>query len=92
MTERFGEEQIRKELGTLAGWERKEGAITKRYKFADFKEALGFVNRVAQLAEEADHHPDILIRYRKVELTLSTHSAGGLTEKDFVLARKIDAL
>ena len=68
----------------------KNGEITKLYKFPDFKEAMGFVNRVADLAEEADHHPDILIRYNKVTLTLSTHSAGGLTEKDSQLARKID--
>ena len=72
------------------GWELKAAEIAKLYKFKDFKEAMGFVNRVADLAEEADHHPDILIRYNKVTLTLSTHSAGGLTEKDFQLARKID--
>ncbi len=74
------------------GWELKDGAIVKLYKFSDFVEAMIFVNRVAELAEEADHHPDILIRYNKVTLTLVTHSAGGLTEKDFGLAREINSL
>ena len=87
----LSESQIRQELNTLQGWELKESEIAKLYKFKDFKEALGFVNRIADLAEEADHHPDILIRYNKVTLTLSTHSAGGLTGKDFHLAREIDS-
>ena len=82
--------QIQEELKTLPGWELKEGAITKLYKFKEFMEGIAFANRVADLAERADHHPDILIRYNKVTLTLVTHSAGGLTEKDFRLARQID--
>ncbi len=83
--------QIQGELGKLSGWELREGTITKLYKFANFKESIVFVNRVADLAEAADHHPDILILYNKVRLTLSTHSAGGLTEKDFDLARRMDS-
>ena len=75
----------------LPGWELEGSAITKLYKFADFKEAMTFVNRVAELAESLDHHPDILIQYSKVRLTLVTHSAKGLTEKDLRLARAIDA-
>ena len=90
MIERLTDSKIQEELKSLPGWELKEGQITKLYKFKDFKEALGFVNRVADLAEEADHHPDILIRYNKVTLTLATHSARGLTAKDFRLAREID--
>ena len=78
-------------MTSIPGWEQKEGALVKQYKFKGFLEAIAFVNRVAGLAEEADHHPDILIRYHQVRLTLVTHSAGGLTEKDFALARKIDA-
>ncbi len=85
------ESQIQDRLKALTGWELKEGQITKLYKFKDFVEAIAFVTRVADLAEAADHHPDILIRYNKVTLTLSTHSAGGLTEKDFSLAAQIDA-
>lgn len=67
-------------------------AIIKEYTFKDFKQAVDFVNRVAELAEAADHHPDILIRYNKVRLTLSTHSAGEVTSKDFELAQKIDSM
>ena len=82
-------EQVRQSLQGLAGWELKGEEITKQFKFKDFSEALAFVNKVGQMAEAADHHPDIDIRYNKVRLMLSTHSAGGLTEKDFSLARKI---
>lgn len=87
---KLDESQVQDRLKTLTGWELKEGQITKLYKFKDFVEAIAFVTRVADLAEAADHHPDILIRYNKVTLTLSTHSAGGLTEKDFSLAHQMD--
>lgn len=90
MADRLSEAQIQDGLKQLPGWELREGAITKLYKFGDFPEAIAFVNRLAELAEEADHHPDILILYNKVRLTLSTHSAGGLTEKDLRLAAQID--
>lgn len=76
-------------METVPCWENNGKEITRTYKFKDFKEALAFVNRVAELADAADHHPDIDIRWNKVKLTLSTHSAGGLTEKDFALARQI---
>ena len=76
-------------METVPGWENNGREITRLYKFKDFAEALNFVNKVAGLAEAADHHPDIDIRWNKVRLTLSTHSAGGLTEKDFALARQI---
>ena len=88
---KLSDAQITEELKTLSGWELQEGAITKLYKFKDFVEAMALVNQVATLAEKADHHPDVLIRYNKVTLTLVTHSAGGLTEKDFRLASAIDA-
>ena len=84
------EAQVQEALKGVHGWELTDGTITKLYKFKDFPEAVAFVNRVADLAEAADHHPDILILYNKVRLTLSTHSAGGLTEKDFDLARRVD--
>ena len=90
MAEKLSEQEIQEHLKKLTGWELKEGAIGKLYKFKDFPEAVAFVNRIVPLAEAADHHPDIDIRYNKVRLTLSTHSAGGLTEKDFQLARQID--
>ena len=88
---KLNDAQVQETLKTLPGWELTAGEITKLYKFDGFKQAIVFVNRVAGLAEAADHHPDILIRYSRVTLTLSTHSAGGLTEKDFSLARGIDA-
>lgn len=88
---KLSEEEIRKTLETLPGWERVGVPIAKEYEFKDFAQAMVFVNEVARLAEEADHHPDILVRYNKVRLTLSTHSAGGLTAKDEALARKIEA-
>ncbi|MBI3291529.1 MAG: 4a-hydroxytetrahydrobiopterin dehydratase [Elusimicrobia bacterium] len=90
--ELLSDTDIQRQLTTLQGWERVGKEITKRYKFADFRAALAFVNQVADLAEAADHHPDIIIRYNRVTLTLSTHSAGGLTENDFQLAHQIDRL
>lgn len=89
---RLSEEEIQAAMPRVPGWERRGDAIVRSYKFADFKGAMGFVNRVAELAEKANHHPDILIQYSKVTLTLSTHSAGGLTDKDFELAAQIDRL
>ena len=82
-------EQIRQSLQGLAGWDLTGDAITKQYKFESFAEAMAFVNQASGLAEAADHHPDIDIRYNTVRLTLSTHSADGLTSKDFALARQI---
>jgi 4a-hydroxytetrahydrobiopterin dehydratase len=74
-------------------WERRGQAIVREWKLADFAAAIAFVNRVAELAEETDHHPDILLHgWNKVRLELSTHSAGGLTDADFALAARIDAV
>ena len=90
--ERLTDTQVREALTTLPGWALKGGLeISRQYTFRDFVEAMRFVNRVAELAEAADHHPDITIRYTRVVLVLATHSAGGLTEKDVALARQIDA-
>lgn len=84
------EEEIAQKLPSASGWERQGTEITRRLKFADFKEAMRFVNRVADLAEEANHHPDIDIRWNKVLLRLSTHSKGGLSDLDFALAAEIN--
>jgi len=78
-------------LGRTPGWERAGAEIKRTYRFRDFLEALAFVNRVGELAERAGHHPDIDIRYNAVTLALTTHDAGGLSAKDFELARSIDA-
>ena len=70
-------------LKTLRGWTLEGDAIRKQYTFADFPTAVAFVNRLVPVAEAADHHPDILINYKRVTLTYSTHDEGGLTAKDF---------
>ena len=74
----------------LQGWTLDGDAIRKQYTFKDFLEAIAFVNRLAPLAQAADHHPDILINYKRVTLTYSTHSEGGLTVKDFEGAMTAD--
>ncbi len=73
-------------------WSWADTEITRTFEFTDFNESMGFVTRVAMEAEKADHHPDIDVRWNKVTLTLSTHSEGGLTEKDLDLAEKADGL
>ncbi len=77
---------------TLDGWTLEGDAVRKQYTFATFLDAIAFVNRLAPKAEAADHHPDILINYKRVTLTYSTHSEGGLTEKDFAGAAMADRL
>lgn len=91
---RLSEEEIRDHLDALGGdWTREGDAIVCNYKFQDFPAALAFVNQVGALAEQVDHHPDILLHsWNRVRLTLSTHSAGGLTKNDFALARQVDGL
>ena len=90
MTTTLSENEIQSRLESLPEWTESSGAIQRTYVFDDFVQSIAFVNKVADLAEAADHHPDILIRYSKVTLTLSTHDAGGITEKDFDLAQKAD--
>jgi 4a-hydroxytetrahydrobiopterin dehydratase len=74
---------IESRMKSCDGWKLQGDAISKQFTFTGFLEAIAFVNRLAPKAEEADHHPDILINYKRVTLTYSTHSEGGLTEKDF---------
>lgn len=85
------DDEIRSRLDELKGWTREGDAIRKTYSLDSFAEAVAFVNRIAVLAEQADHHPDIDIRYDRVGCSLSTHSQGGLTRRDFDLARQLDA-
>jgi len=87
---RLDETGVAQALRQAPGWERAGSEIKRVYRFEDFREALAFVNRVGELAERAGHHPDIDIRYSAVTLALTTHDAGGLTGKDFELARAID--
>lgn len=86
------EDIIKQYLSNLNGWELQEGLkIKKEFKFKDFKESMKFVERIAELAEQEGHHPNIFISYNKVRITLSTHAIGGLSENDFIMAAKIDA-
>jgi len=81
-------------LPQVEGWRLEQNAtrLTRRFEFRDFVEAMKFVNRVADLAEQEGHHPDFAIHWNKVDLTLWTHKIGGLHENDFILAAKIDRL
>jgi len=92
MDELLDKELLEHALRTMPGWSRHDNAITKIFERKDFFSAMGFVTQVAMLAERADHHPDIDIRWNKVTLTLSTHSAGGVTSKDLALAKEIEDL
>lgn len=85
-------DQVAAALSSVNDWKKQSAEIRRTFQFKDFAAALAFVNQVGRLAEQANHHPDIDIRWNKVTLALATHSEGGLTEKDFALARQIDAL
>lgn len=82
--------EIKKALARLPEWTKVGSTITRTYVFKDFPAAIRFVNKIGELAEQAWHHPDIDIRWNKVTLVLTTHDEGGLTPKDFKLARKFD--
>ena len=85
-------DQIKTALASVPVWKKTGDAITRTFQFKDFPAAIQFVNALATIAEKEWHHPDIDIRWNKVILTLSTHDAGGLTEKDFSLAKQFDAI
>jgi 4a-hydroxytetrahydrobiopterin dehydratase len=85
-------DQIAAHLKQLTGWSLEGNAIRKQFTFSGFPEAVAFVDRLVPEAEAADHHPDILINYKRVTLTYSTHSEGGLTDKDFAGAKAADRL
>ncbi len=88
----LSEVEIAARLREVPLWKREGGAIGRTWTFEDFPPALAFINRVGALAEAANHHPDIYNSWATVRLTLTTHDAGGLTDRDFELAKKIDAL
>lgn len=89
---KYSAAQTKAALRFLPEWTKKGSVITRTFQFRDFSTAIEFVNALARLAERANHHPDIDIRWNKVTLTLTTHDEGGLTEKDFELAGQIDRL
>jgi 4a-hydroxytetrahydrobiopterin dehydratase len=84
------DESINQRLEALPGWTREGDEIVKTYELPSFPDAIAFVTRVADLAERANHHPDLDIRYRNVRVALSTHDQGGITDKDFALAAEIE--
>jgi 4a-hydroxytetrahydrobiopterin dehydratase len=83
-------DQIADNLKPLSGWQYKDNAISKLYRFKEFMDGIRFISRVAEMAEAADHHPDIFVNYTRVTFTCSTHDQGGVTEKDFKLAEQIE--
>jgi 4a-hydroxytetrahydrobiopterin dehydratase len=90
---RLSDDEVSQGLQDLSGWERTGDEIVRTVRFPEFMDGIRFIGRVADMAEAADHHPDIDIRYRNVRFALSTHDEGGITEKDLRLARQInDAL
>lgn len=91
MPERLSDTDIKTRLNELAGWSRNGDSIVREYEFKDFAHALDFVNQVGEEAEKMDHHPDLFLHsWNKVKVTLSTHSAKGITENDIELARRVE--
>ena len=88
----IAQNQVKEMMKRVPEWDTNKKAIDRTFEFDDFAQAIDFVNAVAEIADEEEHHPDIDIRYNKVRLSLSTHSEGGLTELDFQVAEKIDTL
>jgi 4a-hydroxytetrahydrobiopterin dehydratase len=89
---RLSDADIEERLGGLDGWDRSGDAIEKSFDNGDFKGSVEFVNRLTPEAEEMNHHPDLEISWKTVKVTITTHSEGGLTDNDFELARRIEAL
>ncbi len=92
MPKKLSEQEIQDAVKKLSGWSRKGDTIEKAFKFKAFQDGIRFVDKVAVAADKADHHPDIDIRYTTVTMSLSTHSAGGLTANDMAMAAEIDRL
>ncbi|MEO0446888.1 MAG: 4a-hydroxytetrahydrobiopterin dehydratase [Verrucomicrobiota bacterium] len=92
MAERLSPEAIEEAMKRIPEWELEESSISRTFEFEEYMDGIGFVNKVAAAAEEANHHPDMEVRYGWVDVSLSTHDAEGLTDLDFDLAQKIDSL
>jgi 4a-hydroxytetrahydrobiopterin dehydratase len=89
---KLSEKEIREKLSTLSGWKYEAGSLVRNYTFVDFTVAIAFVVRLALLAEKANHHPDIDIRYNKVHVALISHDAGGITGRDISMAGEISRI
>jgi 4a-hydroxytetrahydrobiopterin dehydratase len=92
MRELLAESEVKLRLRGLKGWKREDDFITKTFKFDSFVDGIAFIGRVAKIAEEQQHHPDIHMRYTTIRLSIQTHSAGGITRKDFDLATALETL
>lgn len=92
MSDLIEKSELKEYLKRIPEWELEGKKIERVFEFDDFNESIDFVNGIAEIAEETEHHPDIDIRWNKVKLILSTHNKGGLTDLDFELAEKIDTL
>ncbi len=92
MKDRLTDSEISERMAAVPEWARVEDAICRTKRFDTFADGIDFICRVAPVADEADHHPDIDIRYRNVKFLLTSHDSGGLTERDFAMATKIDSL
>ena len=90
MASKLSDIEIQRALGARSGWTRRGNALARTFEFPTFTAAIAFVNRIAVVAEKMDHHPDVDIRHTKVSCSLPTHSAGGITQRDFKLAEAID--
>ena len=88
----LSDDQIERKLKELKGWRHREDTIVKSFECDDFVGSVKFVDKIVEPAEEMNHHPDIAIAWSQVEVTLTTHSEGGITDNDFELAKKIDEL
>ena len=88
--ERLSQSEIQAKLKYLSGWQLDDNGIKKEWKFDDFVAAMAFINKIADLAEQQNHHPELFNVYNRVSLRFSTHDAGGLTEKDFSIAHAIE--
>ncbi|HXT18902.1 MAG TPA: 4a-hydroxytetrahydrobiopterin dehydratase [Gemmatimonadaceae bacterium] len=92
MRQKLSDLEIQRALGGLSGWSRRGDALTKTFAFDRFADGIAFVDRIAKIADEMDHHPDIDIRYTKITIVLSTHDAGGITQSDLTLAERIEGV
>ncbi len=92
MPNKLSEDQIQSELGELGGWELKDGKLHRTFEFADFNAAWGFMSRVALIAESMQHHPEWFNVYNRVTVDLRTHDVDGISDSDFSLARRMNAL
>ncbi len=90
MQRKLSDLEIQRALGTLSGWSRRGDTLVKTYIFNRFADGIAFVNRIAKVADQMDHHPDIDIRYTKITCTLSSHDVGGITERDLKLAEAME--